>query len=137
MGKISTFMILAIGMMSLLWITGFISSGMTPALFNMLIGIGSTGWKDLVGNMFNSTYAIISLSVIVSAAVTALSGRVDLSIFLFPAGFMLDLIWGAVDIGTKLAEFGNIGYIIGVLVIAPLAILFVVGMLEWWRGIST
>ena len=140
MGKLTNYLIIMSGILLLFHFGGLMgtasdtcnSANPNNALLCLLLSP-----EDLPNTEFAINKVVFALQgiglgiIIIGAAVT---GNLELALVAPVAIFMFNLLWSFLDVFNKLRE---INPVFAVLIFAPILIMFVVTILDWWRGRDT
>ena len=74
------------------------------------------------------------LSVVGAIVVGAITKNVELAVMTPIVAYVASVLWGFIDVYNKLAAESEAGKVIGLILFAPLLFLFVLILLDWWRG---
>ena len=130
MAKLITFMFLMIGVVLLFHFGGLIEDTPNSTLIQLALnpeGITSSNVYLLVIGLLTT---VGSIAVIVIGAVT----KTDFIIF---AGIIPPLLTLGWDFLIIFNVFAAINIFVALLIMSPIFIVYIITVLEWWRGIST
>lgn len=130
MGKLTKYVIMMSGLTLLFYFTGLLNQTPNTTLLNLLL--------DPV-SLENSTLAlkgVVAIEAIVASLIVvgfAAAGNVELGVMSAFAIFLFNLFW---DFMAVVAIVSSANLVFGILLFAPLMLLFTVTILEWWRAIN-
>lgn len=123
MGKLTTFILIMSGLMLLFYFTGLIPNN--PFL-NLLLSP-----EDMTTTEFYitlTTAIAVGLGAIVIGFITKNLELAAMAVFV---PIMITLMWNFISVYNKMA---SVNKVIAIILFAPLLFMFLVTMLDWWRG---
>ncbi len=131
MGKFGTYVVVMSGLMLLFYFTGITEQTGTTTLLNLLLN--PEGFQETP----IAIKAIAVLTGILASAIVvgfAIAGNVELGVMVAFTTFLFNSLWDFIAVFNKVAA---VNPVIAILIFSPLLLLFIVTMIEWWRGITT
>ncbi len=131
MGKFGTYIIIMSGLILLFYVTGLLPETANSVLLNFLLDPSAFQDSNL------SIKAIVVMQGILASAIVvgfAAVGNIELGVMVAFSIELFNVLWDFMAIITVVLA---INPVLGLLVFSPLMFLFVVTMLEWWRGVTT
>lgn len=128
--KLTTYIVIMSGMILLFYFAGLIDNSANSTLLTMLLE--PSGFQ----NSPLALRAIVALELIIGTAIVvgfAIAGNVELGIMSTFAIYLFNLLWDFIIVFNKVREANPV---IAILLFSPLIILYIVTIIEWWRGID-
>lgn len=143
MGKLVTYISILIFIDLMLLFTGQICSAtdctLSSSIFNAIINFGDVTvtqlFSELIGDIANKISSFTGILSLLAAGGVIIGGFVatkELRILLIP--MMLTLALLASDFVTIATRLISLNPVLGTVVMAPLTIIYVIVVQEWWRG---
>lgn len=130
MTQLRKYIIIMSGLMLLFYFTGLIDRTPNSILLNLLLDPVSFESTPLALNAVIALEAILASVIVVGFA---LAGNIELGVMSAFAIYIFNLLW---DFMAVFAVVASANIVIAVLLFSPVLFLFVVIVLEWWRGVS-
>lgn len=138
MGKLTTYVLLMTGLVVLFYFTGLLTvcndegscSGATPSSNLLDFALNPQNLKET--NFFEK--AIITIGLAIAAGVAALAtifGKGELVIMGGMTIYITGLLWDFMFVFSRVYSENPV---FAVILFGPLLVLFVITMIEWWRG---
>lgn len=131
MGKLTMYLILMSGLTLLFYFTGLLEDTASSTLFNLLFNVQGISTNALV-------LSVLSITVLVGAATTLSTFFVVIDYrTILRAGFvtfMLSLFWDFLAVTAKIM---SINVVFGVLFLAPLALVYILTVYEFFEQMET
>ena len=127
MSRMTTFALIMVGISLLFYLFGIIESNpLLDILLNPQTMSTGTFWATLIGGL------VVSIGAIVVGAITK---NVELAVMTPIAAYLVTILWNFKDVYDKLkgAE-GSAGHIVGLLLFAPFLFMFIIMIVDFWRG---
>ncbi len=131
MGKFGTYIIIMSGLTLLFYMTGLLPETANSVLLNFLLDPSAFQDSNLSIKALLAIEAILASAIVVGFAVV---GNIELGVMVSFSIAIFNILWDFIAIVTLVL---SINPALGLLVFSPLLFLFVVTMLEWWRGVTT
>lgn len=131
MAKFTNFLLLMSGLILLFYFMGLIDQTPNSTLLNMLLE------PEGLQNSSLSLKALLAIEAILASAIVigfAYAGNIELGVMVSFSIALFNILWDFISVFNVIASF-NI--VLAILVLSPLLLLFIVTMLEWWRGLET
>ena len=131
MGKFGTYVIMISGLMLLFYFTGLTDQTGTTTLLNLLLN------PEEFQNTPISIKATAVLTGILASAIVvgfAVAGNIELGVMIAFTTFLFNSLWDFIDVYSKVA---SVNPPLAILIFSPLFFLFIITIVEWWRGVST
>ena len=128
MGKFATYIMMMSGLTLLFYFTGLLGETANSTLLNLLLNpenIASTSFTTAI------LTAILGISTVGVIAIGLVTGNIELAIMSPVAAYMLALGWDFVSVAQVVIAQDKV---IGILLFAPILLLYVITIIEWWRG---
>lgn len=132
MSKMMTWMGFMGGIMLLFYFFGILSGTISSTLLDAVLNPQNLESSPLY-------LQVISVSTLVFAAVSALFARSEKSEFfyIFPIVTILFTFgWDFLVVYQTLAAVSEIGGVIAILFFGPIMLMYVISVVEWWRGVA-
>jgi len=133
LGKLTNSIALMSGILLLFYFGGLIPSTPTTALLNLALHPeslqGSVLWNTIIG--------VSSLVLGFTALVLGNFLNVDLYYFWPLVIYFLNVGYDFMAIYQQIAGYSAVAAVFSVLLFGPLMIIYVIGLVEWWRGVET
>jgi len=140
MGKMTTYILIMSGIMVLMYYGGLIDGGDT--LLTLLLNPQNISFSSFFTDKIVAVIEGLAGATIAVALVA--SGKPELGAMSILAIYLGDLGFNFIKVFNKLASIGAVegatfgNYLpIAVLLFAPITLLFVITLAEWWRGVTT
>lgn len=130
MGKLVTYMFLMIGIVLLLNLGGFIQDTPNNTLLNLALNPENT-------QNTNIYLLIVGLVGTVGGIAIVVLGGVTKTDFLVMAGLILPLFNIGWDFLIVFQTLSDINPVVALLALSPIFYVYIITVIEWWRGIST
>lgn len=133
MGKLINSISLMSGILLLFYFGGLLSGTITSTLLNMALHPETLQTSSLV-------LKIISLTTVVLAIVSMVVARNQNSDFylMIPLVILfLSFGWDFLVVYQQISSYSDVGAVLAVLIFGPLMIMYVISVVEWWRGVET
>lgn len=130
MAKLMTFLFLMIGIVLLFHFGGLIENTPNSTLIQIALNPESISSSNIYLTIIGLLTTVGAIAIIVIGAVT----KTDFIIF---ASLILPLLSLGWDFLVIFNVFAAINLFIALLIMSPIFIVYVLTVLEWWRGIST
>ena len=131
MGKFGNYIILMSGLTLLFFFTGLLPDTANSTLLNLLLDPTSFQNSDLSFKLVVAIEAILASAIVIGFAV---AGNLELGIMVSFTTFLFNTLWDAIAVYSVVAA---INPVFAILVFAPLIFLWIITVLEWWRGLTT
>lgn len=131
MAKFTNYVIIMSGFVLLFYVMGLLGDTPNSTLLNLLLDPSSMQNSSLSILAFAAIEAILATAVVVGFAV---AGNIELGVMVAFSIALFNMLWDFISVINLLSAY--IGPI-SLLVFSPLLLLFMVTMLEWWRGVTT
>ncbi len=131
MGKFANYLVLMSGLTILFYFAGLINQTPNSTLLNLLLDPSSFQDTTL------SLKAIIAIEAILASAIVvgfALAGNIELGVMSGFSIFLFNLLWDFIAVFSVVSAANPV---IAVILFSPGIFLFIVTILEWWRGVTT
>jgi len=131
MGKFGSYVVMMSGLVLLFYVMGIIDQTPNSTLLKLLLSPAD------FQNSALSVKAIVAIELILASAIVvgfAVAGNIELGVMVSFTIFLFNTLWDFISVYSSIASYN---LILGTLLFSPLIMLFVVTMLEWWRGITT
>ena len=132
--KLGTYILIMSGIMLLMYFGGVLETNGTTTLLNILLNPNEMPTLPISTKVLFAMEAIGGTAI---AVALVLAGKPELALMSPVAIYLFDLGWGFLDVYNKIVSVNPNYYPIATLLFAPLFLLFVVTVLEWWRGVTT
>jgi Ca2+/Na+ antiporter len=132
-GKLINSISLMSGILLLFYFGGLLSGTITSTLLNMALHPETLQTSSLV-------LKIISLTTVVLAIVSMVVARNQNSDFylMIPLVILfLSFGWDFLVVYQQISSYSDVGAVLAVLIFGPLMIMYVISVVEWWRGVET
>ena len=130
MGKLTTYLVVMLGVTALFYFFGLIENTGANLLLNLILDPASIASTKL--------YTVITTAVtaIVGVAVSIFAGKEksDFAITSLIITALLNLGWSFFSVFQKVADAS---YILAILIVGPFIALWFFTVIEWWRGVDT
>lgn len=130
MGKLTTFMFLMGGIILLAYFFGLVQNTPTATLLNILLN--PSGFQDSA--FYTKLILAIETAIIVGATVFSITQRSDFPLIALLIIPILNFGWDFMSIYQKVNISNSY---IATLIFSPFIIVFVLTVVEWWRGVDT
>ncbi len=142
MGKLSVYILVISGVTLLFYFSGLMgstadicdSANPNNALLCLLLSpedMPRTDFTNINSISVIAIQGIVGLGVVIGAFFT---GQIELAIISPVAIFLFNLLWNVISIFNKVRE---VNPVIAVIFIAPMLLLFILVIVDWWRGRDT
>ena len=124
-------MIMMTGLMLLFYFTGLLESTASSTLLNLLLD--PVGFQN---NEFSTEILIILSGIVIAAVSVGFFSGTNTELVLMGAFsiFLLGLMWDFLAVSTKVF---SVNPVLGILIFSPLLILWIVTVIEFFRGTET
>ena len=133
MGKMTIYVGIMSGVLLLFYLAGLLTPDTNSLLLNMILdptSISAWNLSQLI------TFSISSLIAVVITVALLTSGKPDLVPMAGIALLVFTLGMGFLSVYSKLASIPGYEQI-SLLIFSPIMVMFVLTIVEWWRGITT
>ncbi len=130
MGKLTKYIIIMSGLVLLFYFSGLLDQTAHSTLLNLLldpVGLQNTSW------VVKAIAAIEGIAVVGVIVGVAIAGRLELAVLAGFVAFAFNLFWDFVEVFSVIA---SANLVIAILFFSPILLLYVVTILEWWRGVN-
>ncbi len=131
MGKFANYIVIMSGLTLLFYFAGLLDQTPNSTLLNLLLTpqtMQDTGF---------SIRALLAIQAILASAIVvgfAIAGNIELGVMVSFTVFLFNTLWDFIAVFSIVAASNPV---IAILVFSPMLFLFIVTVLEWWRGVST
>jgi hypothetical protein len=133
MGKLINTLVLMGGISLLFYFTGLLTDTASSGLLTLLLNPEGMQSSGLVTTIIGITAGVL---VVVSTFI-ARNSNSDTYLMIPLVTAFLSFGWDFLTVYNKVAASSAVGGMIAVLVFAPLLLAYVIGVVEWWRGVET
>jgi len=131
MAKFANYIIIMSGFVLLFYTMGLIDNTPNSTLLNLLLDPENFQTSALSIKALLAIQAILATAIVVGFA---MAGNIELGVMVSFSIALFNMLWDFMSvIGVLSANIGPLA----LLVFSPLLLLFLVTMLEWWRGVTT
>lgn len=130
MGKLTTYMLVMSGIILLMYFFGLLENTATSGLLNLLLNPS----EFANSNLYVQIILIVEVAVVVGATVFSITQRTDFPLIALLVVPLLNFGW---DFMAVYAIMASINPIIATVIFSPLFIVYVLTVVEWWRGVDT
>lgn len=129
MGKLTTYVVIMTGLLLLFYFTGLLPEGNPAADFLTLL----TNPENMQFSEFALQIGTVINAIALTGAIIVgiIVGEVELVAVGGFAIFLVNLLWGFTAVYTKIASYDAV---LATLLFSPIMFLFVMTIIEWWRG---
>ena len=131
MGKFGTYVVIMSGLMLLFYFTGITDQTGTTTFLNLLLDPEAFQETPIAIKAIAVLTGILASAIVVGFAI---AGNVELGVMVAFTTFLFNSLWDFIEVFNKVAV---VNPVIAILIFSPLLLLFIVTMIEWWRGITT
>ena len=131
MGKFGTYVIMMSGLMLLFYFTGLTNQTGTTTLLNLLLNPEEFQNTPIAIKATTVLTGILASAIVVGFAV---AGNIELGVMVAFTTFLFNSLWDFIDVYSKVA---SVNPPLAILIFSPLFFLFVITIVEWWRGLVT
>lgn len=127
--KFYNYMMFMSGTLLLFYFLGLIEQGVTGTLMALLLDPASLSGSAWFGIVFGTVASVLATAI----AVKVLGFRADIVIFSVLIAPLLGFGWDFLSIFSVVAESSRV---FAILVLSPFMLLWVLTVMEWWRGVT-
>lgn len=131
MGKFANYVVLMSGLTLLFYFMGLIENTANSFLLDLLLNPSNLQNTTLAFKVEIALEAILATAIVVGFAI---GGNIELGVMVGFTTFLFNLLW---DIMAVYAAISSFNPVFAVLIFSPLLLLWLVTVLEWWRGVTT
>ncbi|KKN05004.1 hypothetical protein LCGC14_1091720 [marine sediment metagenome] len=131
MGKFANYLVLMSGLTILFYFAGLIDQTANSTLLNLLLDPSSFQDTTLALKAIIAIEAILASAIVVGFAI---AGNIELGVMSSFSIFLFNLLW---DFTAVFSAVSAANPVIAIIFFAPGIFLFIVTILEWWRGVTT
>lgn len=130
MGKLTTYMFIMSGLLLLAYFFGLVENTATATLLNLLLNPSS--WESSV--LYTKIILIVETAIIVGATVFSVTQKSDFPLIALLVVPLFNFGWDFMSIFQKMSASNTI---LAVLVFSPFFLVYILTVVEWWRGFDT
>ena len=126
MAKLANYIFVMTGLVLLFYFFGFLENTFTSNIMNIIFNPTNV--------QFNTIIVVTITAMVGVATALAVFLRTDTAIFAPMVAVLLNFAWDFLSVVGKVAATSPE---IAMLVFAPIIVVYVLTVLEWWRGVTT
>lgn len=130
MSKLTNYIFLMTGILLLMHFTGLVEGTPNSALFNLVMNpenIPNSG-------LYNTILAIVGVVMALSVITLGFVQKTDFILIATMITILFSFGWDFLVVFQKL---NSINHVLALLIFSPLMIVYVITVVEWWRGVDT
>lgn len=130
MGKLTTYMFIMSGVILLAYFFGLVENTATSTFLNLLLNPGSLQTSTL----YTKLILIVETAIIVGATIFSVTQKSDFPLIALLIVPLLNFGWDFMTIFQKMSASNTT---IAILVFSPFILVYILTVIEWWRGFDT
>jgi len=134
MSKFTNYLFLISGLIGVFWAFGLLEGGTTSTFLNIIINPEQILSAEFFRTLFDPTQSTLYGVLAAAAGIILARYRSDLTIF---AAAIPVLISYGLDLIIIFNTVKDINEVFAILVFAPMIVVYVITVAEWWRGVTT
>lgn len=131
MAKMTNFLMIMTGIVILFYFFGYIENTFSSEILNIVFNPESIEVSRLILTITGFVTAAIGISI---AAIKLGQIQTDFIVFAPMVAVFLSFLWDFISIITVISSFNPY---IAVILFSPLIVVYLITILEWWRGVTT
>jgi len=131
-GKLAISIALMGGMILLFYFGGVITDTASSTLLTLILNPEGLEDSEFIALVVGITGTVVALLSFVIAKLT----NTDLWYFVPLVGVFLTFGWDFLKVYSALAG-SELGRLLAIMLFGPIMVIYVIGVVEWWRGIET
>lgn len=132
MSKMTTWIGLMSGLSLLFYVGGVLSGTITSTLLDLALNPQNLQTSSL----YLTIGSVAALVITVVSTFVARSQNSDFYLFYPVVLAMFSFGWDFLNVYAALGGSGSIGGLVAILLFGPLMLMYMISVLEWWRGIE-